>query len=1082
MRCAIIGFVAGVFALECCGSLPDYAVLGAVAAGAIALLLLLVLLGRRSPACNAIAGAMLGLCWAGLLAHASLAPQLAKDDEGRELTVVGTIDSLPYQFEQGVRFQFAIERVLKGASGAVPPRVALSWYAGFGDRSGNPGNPGKPGVAGAPAEPGRSGKPGQPVKPAEPAPAVQPGERWQLTVRLQRPHGSANPHGFDYEVWLLEQGVRATGYVRADAVDNRRLASFVPSAGNLVERCRAVLRARIVAALAGRPYAGVIVALVVGDQRAIEQDDWQVFSRTGVSHLISISGLHITMVAGMVASLASALWRRSFFTNAQLPLLLPAQKVAALAGAATALLYVLLAGFGVPAQRTLYMLTVVALALWTGRLTSISHVLCAALGVVVLLDPWAVLAPGFWLSFGAVGLMLYAGAGRTVRRRARARDAGAAPPRSDRAGPLAGSLAGSLAGPLTGPLARLFAAVETPLLAALRTQYVVTVGLVPLTLLLFSQVSLVSPVANAVAIPVISLVVTPLALVGSVLPAPLAHGVLLAAHACVELLAGLLAWLAGGALAVWSAPAPSPPLFAFAVLGTVWLLAPRGWPLRWLGLVAWLPALTAAPGAPPPGTFHATVFDVGQGMAVLIETAGHRLLYDAGPRYSSDGNGGNRVIIPYLKGRGIDRLDAMVISHSDVDHVGGALAVLEAVPVGQLMSSLDERHPLVRAVTAGAGTASTSRCSIPALPAILTPASNPMRAAAPCALRRPRAACWRRATSRRPRRRSCSPMAHRCSLPTSCWRPITAVAPRRVWRFSKRCDRPWRCFRSVIATAIAIRSRRCGSVMAPPASRACAPTKRAPSRCTLAASSPMTATAPATRATGTAAERAGPVPSEHRPQADFGRLVEVRIPVAGLPAQQVEGIADAANAEPKAEKRFDRRRQGVAVPQVDMVATGGRLAAAAPVVGKINDAGLAGDAILPVGAGHPQRHGSAAKWLPLEPGGQLERAQAGAPAIDDSGGARVGLHVDATGMQRHAELDGALVRVFQFALARQHDALFDDIGGPALARGMALGIATPHGGELWLHGAGGADDGPRYRLLRWLRRWLRCRRRCRCRC
>ncbi|MDB5963210.1 MAG: internalization-related competence protein ComEC/Rec2, partial [Massilia sp.] len=372
MRCAILGFVAGAAWIQTCAVLPDNKILLDLALAA-----LFMLLALRGPVRAALAGAMFGLCWAAVLAQLALAPQLAMEDEGRDFTVIGTIDSLPYKFEQGVRFNFKVEQTIEGKPALpLPPRLALSWYAGF------------------------RGKQDGPVG------DVQPGERWRLTVRLQRPHGSANPDGFDYEVWLLEQGVRATGYVRADADGNRRLDGFVMSAPNRVQRCRALLRARILAALPGRPYAGVIVALVVGDQRAIEQDDWQVFSRTGVSHLISISGLHITMVAGMVAMLASSLWRRSFFTSLQLPLLIPAQKVAALAGAAMALLYVLLAGFGVPAQRTLYMLAVLALALWTGRLTSISHVLCAALGLVVLLDPWAVLAPGFWLSFGAVGLIL----------------------------------------------------------------------------------------------------------------------------------------------------------------------------------------------------------------------------------------------------------------------------------------------------------------------------------------------------------------------------------------------------------------------------------------------------------------------------------------------------------------------------------------------------------------------------------------------------------------------------------------------------------------------------------------------------
>ena len=260
MRILILGFVAGAACLQTQASLPPHAgwmLLASAGAGMLAAVLLRPRARWRSVVAL-IAGAGLGFYWAAWLAQAALAPQLALADEGRDITVTGTVASLPYRFEQGVRFNFAVEQAV-GAS--VPPLIALSWYAGFRDA-----------VTNAVGD-------------------VQPGERWRLTVRLQRPHGNANPQGFDYEAWLLEQGVRATGYVRppprADA-PNVRLAAFVPAFGNVVEASRAALRARILRSLEGKPYAGVIVALVVGDQRAIPQSDWQVFNRTGVSHLISI--------------------------------------------------------------------------------------------------------------------------------------------------------------------------------------------------------------------------------------------------------------------------------------------------------------------------------------------------------------------------------------------------------------------------------------------------------------------------------------------------------------------------------------------------------------------------------------------------------------------------------------------------------------------------------------------------------------------------------------------------------------------------------------------------------------------------
>ncbi len=636
MRIVLLAFAFGAAWLQMQASLPRHP-------GLVLILLLpvclgaLLLLRRRHLAVKAVAalacGLALGFYWAAWLAQLALAPQLALADEGRDITIIGTVASLPYRFQQGVRFNFAVE---SAGGDVVPPLIALSWYAGFRDEVTN--------------EVGD----------------VQPGERWQLTVRLQRPHGNANPHGFDYEVWLLEQGVRATGYVRpAPRVDtpNLRLDSFAPGFGNVVQASRAALRARILRSLRGKEYAGVIVALVVGDQRAIPQSDWQVFNRTGVSHLISISGLHITMIAGMFALGAGALWRRSFFTDRQLPLFLPAQKVAALAGALAALLYVLLAGFGVPAQRTLYMLIVVALALCLGRITSITHVLCLALGVVVLLDPWAVLWPGFWLSFGAVATILYATVGRM-----------ASHPEVD---------------------ASRWQRARAAIALGAHTQYVVTVGLVPLTMLLFAQVSLVSPVANALAIPVISLLVTPLSLLGSVLPAPLCDWILLLAHFLVQVLAQVLDWLGARRFAVWTAPVPPAWSFCWAAVGTLWLLAPRGWPHRWAGMLSWIPLLTAMPSSPPPGQLWVTAFDVGQGMALLVETHRHRLLYDTGPAYGLDSDGASRVIVPYLRARGIGKLDGLIISHSDTDHAGGAISLLENVPVGWLSSSLPDGHPAV---------------------------------------------------------------------------------------------------------------------------------------------------------------------------------------------------------------------------------------------------------------------------------------------------------------------------------------------------------------------------------------------------
>jgi competence protein ComEC len=265
MRSVVIGFVAGVALLQNQAALPPQYLLWLLAVAAV----LLGLLARRSqravlaiPALSAC-GATLGFAWAALAAQFYLSQELPKEWEGRDVTVIGTIDSLPYSFEQGVRFNFDVERVLPndGEAPVVPSKLALSWYSAF-----------------RAEELQAVGK-------------VAPGERWRLTVRLRRPHGNANPYGFDYEVWLLEQNLRATGYVRPDQqseLKNQRLNEFVFGFGNVVQRCRGWLRDRIYTALPDKEYAGVIVALVVGDQRAISQSDWKVFNRTGIGHLISI--------------------------------------------------------------------------------------------------------------------------------------------------------------------------------------------------------------------------------------------------------------------------------------------------------------------------------------------------------------------------------------------------------------------------------------------------------------------------------------------------------------------------------------------------------------------------------------------------------------------------------------------------------------------------------------------------------------------------------------------------------------------------------------------------------------------------
>lgn len=558
----------------------------------------------------------LGFYHAAWQADQRLSSALPDEWQGRDIAVVGVVAELPRSHERGLRFRFDVEQVLTRVPGqeffvplaTVPRHVYLSTY--FDAKS-------------APLAP-------------------KAGERWRFTLRLKQPHGTANPGGFDFEVWMLERDLRAVGYVHAKG-DNARLDELADGYGYRIERWRESVRNKFAATLGDAPYAGILSALAIGDQDNIPSPQWQVFTRTGVNHLMSISGLHITMLSSLAFAVAYWLWRRS----ARLTLWLPARKAAALAALLTAIGYALLAGYAVPAQRTVYMVAAVTAALWLNRNFSPGQILAIALLAVLVPDPWAVTSAGFWLSFGAVALILYATAHRIGRP----------------------SLWQEYAG----------------------VQWAMTVGLTPLLLALFQQVSLVSPLANALAIPLVSLVVVPLALLGAILPTEVP---LWLAHIAMDGTMRFLEALSAMPQAVWTQHAPPAWSIVAAVLGALWLLLPRGFPARWLGLTMMLPMFLNAPTPPADGTLRLIVFDVGQGLAVAAQTRDHALLYDAGPDFSGEADSGNRILVPALRALGVERLDGMMLSHDDLDHIGGAASVLQAMPVGWVSSSLPDGHPL----------------------------------------------------------------------------------------------------------------------------------------------------------------------------------------------------------------------------------------------------------------------------------------------------------------------------------------------------------------------------------------------------
>ncbi|MBD8272104.1 DNA internalization-related competence protein ComEC/Rec2 [Pseudomonas fluorescens] len=463
-------------------------------------------------------------------------------------------------------------------------------------------------------------------------PPVRSGERWRLAVTLRRPSGLLNFHGFDHEAWLLAQRIGATGSVK----DGERLA---PARSAL----RDSLRQRLMTADA-QSHEGALAALVLGDGSGLRAEQWQVLQDTGTVHLLVISGQHIGLLAGLIYALVAGMARYGCW-----PRSLPWLPWACGLAFAAALGYGLLAGFGVPVQRACVMVGLVLL--WRLRFRHLGAwwPLLLAFNGVLLLEPLASLQPGFWLSFAAVAVLVLTFGGRL------------------------------------GPWG--------VWQAWTRAQWLIAIGLFPVLLVLGLPISLTAPVANLFAVPWISLVVLPLALLGTVL-------------LWVPLIGDSLLWLAGGALEGWfqvlallagQLPAWTPtqvPLayWLLSLLGAVMLLLPKGVPFRLLGWPLLLLAVFPPGESVPHGQVMVVQLDVGQGQALILRTRNHALLYDAGPR-SGAVDLGARVVLPSLKKLGIERLDMLLLSHADADHAGGAPAIARGLPIRRVVGGETEGLP-----------------------------------------------------------------------------------------------------------------------------------------------------------------------------------------------------------------------------------------------------------------------------------------------------------------------------------------------------------------------------------------------------
>lgn len=541
----------------------------------------------------ALSGLIVGLLWAGFQAHNRLDAVLPESLAGQTILAQGFIASVPEHYDNLLRFTFAPNHP------DLPEKIRLSWY-----------------------------------HPPEHTPHA--GEVWQLGLRLKPPRGLSNPGGFDYEKWLFAENIGATGYVH-NRSDNTRLTFASPFN---IDHLRQKIQQSLSSLLPDAQQSALTQGLAVGLRDNLSQQHWQVLRQTGTSHLLAISGLHISLAA----ALGFFLFRWGWSLSVSALQHIPARQAGAIGGLLFSLFYALLAGMSVPTQRALIMISTVMLAILFRRSVYPAHLLALSLVAVLLFDPLSVLSTGFWLSFTAVAFILLTCRGR-------------------------------------------FPAAKRNWLWI---HLWLALGLMPLLLLFFGEFSLIAPVANLVAVPVVSLFVVPLILL-TILLLPISHTLagmaLWLADTLLHYLWYGLTWLAELPIAYW--PVHHIPERMLILMAALWvlLLLPRGLPGRWLALIGLLPLFFYTPNRPEHGQFIFTLLDVGQGLSAVVQTQHHTLVFDTGPRYSERFDTGSSVVAPYLLSQNIPMIDTLIISHGDNDHRGGTDGLTQTVPTKQIFSS-----------------------------------------------------------------------------------------------------------------------------------------------------------------------------------------------------------------------------------------------------------------------------------------------------------------------------------------------------------------------------------------------------------
>jgi len=527
---------------------------------------------------------------------------LAIELAGKELKISGTITNIPERQQQRLRFEFSPD---ESADYSLPSKLLLNWYKPIPD-------------------------------------SLRSGERWQLIVKLKPIHGMMNPGSFDYESWLFQQKIGATGYVRTSSQNQRLYAAPF----NSINALRQSLIEKIEFYLANSHNIGLIQGLTTGVRHNISPQQWQVLRNSGTNHLLAISGLHI----GLAATIGFFLFRFVWSFRAKNLLYLTATESGAIGGFAFALFYASLAGFSIPTQRALLMVATVMICMIIRRPIQSNNILALSLLLVLVVDPLSVLSAGFWLSFSAVVLILYISQNR----------------------------------------------YPSPQWQWIKIHFLIAFGLSPLLLFFFADTSLIAPVANFVAIPFVSLLIVPLLLLASLflwLYPPIGIALLSLADQLLDFIWPILETLASLPFSHWQSATISFYYLIPVIIGCALLLGPRGFTAKWIGLFGLLPLFLFSPDKPNKGEFWFTLLDVGQGLSAVVQTQHHTLVFDTGPKFSESFNTGTAIVKPFIQSQGIKHIDTLIVSHADNDHIGGAIPLIEEIKTTTILSSTPHLLP-----------------------------------------------------------------------------------------------------------------------------------------------------------------------------------------------------------------------------------------------------------------------------------------------------------------------------------------------------------------------------------------------------